>query len=88
MTIEQIVINAIMNHTREDMVSPNQILGTDLELQDMDICEILMAVEKEVGNLPDYDYEAMRSWSVGGLAAWVERNRVDDKEVDGAALIG
>lgn len=94
MTTEETVINAIMEHTREDMVSPNQTLGTDLELIDLDIAQVVMAIEKETGIIrPDFlegdpDYDAMRTWTVKDLSDWVERNRVDDKEVDGAALIG
>lgn len=73
MDIEQVVAEKIAAHTRETSFTPETRLGEGLELTAVDLVQIIMAVEKELGIQTDeVDYDVMLTMNVSQLVFFIK----------------
>lgn len=73
MDIELVVAEAIAKHTRETSFTPETRLGEGLELTEIDLVQIIMSVEKELGITTDEtDYEQMLTMNVSQLVSFIK----------------
>lgn len=73
MDIEQIVAEAIADHTRETTFTLETSLGEGLELTAVDLIQIIIGIEKKLGiDTGEADYDDMLTMNVGQLVNFIK----------------